>query len=130
TLGFDGAKYHDATALVASRVSDGHLMTLAIWERPDDAPEDWQVDRRAVDKAVRAAFAAYNVLLFFGDPWRWQDYQANWSNAFPDRIVEFPTNQEQRMDKAIARFVTSFTDGDITHDGNPVLTRHMKNTVI
>ena len=129
-LGFDGAKYRDATALVASRLSDGHLMTLGVWERPADAPEDWQVNRPAVDKAVRAAFAAYNVLLFFGDPWRWQDYQANWSNAFPDRIVEFATNQEMRMDKAIARFTTAFADGDITHDGNPTLTRHIKNAVI
>jgi hypothetical protein len=130
TLGFDGAKYQDATALVASRLSDGHLFTLGIWERPKDAPEDWQIDRQLVDAALRGAFKAYNVLLFYGDPWRWQDYQTAWSNTYPDRIVEFPTNREQLMDKAIERFMTAFGSGDITHDGHEALMRHAKGAVV
>jgi hypothetical protein len=128
-LGFDGAKYRDTTALIASRLIDGRLVELGMWERPRDTPE-WRVPAVEVDAAVRAAFGAYQVALLFADPYRWQDYLDNWSAEWPDRVVEFPTNVEQRMDRAIERFVTSFAEGGITHDGAAILTRHMRNAVL
>jgi phage terminase large subunit-like protein len=45
-------------------------------------------------------------------------------------VVEFPTNSEQRMDRAIERFTTAFGNGEISHDGNPTFTKHAKNAVI
>jgi phage terminase large subunit-like protein len=45
-------------------------------------------------------------------------------------VVEFPTNQEQRMDKAIERYTTAFANLEITHDGSATLTQHMKNAVL
>jgi len=129
-LGFDGAKYHDATGLVASRLSDGRLFQLRVWERPADAAPTWKVPSAEVDRVVRDTFAAYNVVYMFADPWRWQDYLDLWAAAFPDRIVEFPTNVEQRMDKAIERFVTAFAAGEITHDGSDALSKHVKNAVL
>src|SRR5690606_8733104 len=129
-LGFDGAKYQDCTSLVACRISDGHIFTLKHWERPEDATRDWQVDRIAVDKTVKAAFEAYQVCVFFGDPWRWQDDQAQCAAKWPDRSVQLPTNQEQRMDKASGGFQTMFADNLLTHDGNPITTKHVKNCVI
>ncbi len=129
-LGFDGSKNQDATGLVASRLSDGRLFTLGVWERPKDAPRDWKVPSAEVDKRVRDTFGAYRVLYLFADPYRWQDYLDAWSASWPDRIVEFPTNVQTRMDAAIERFTTSFADGEITHDGSETLTRHAKNAVI
>ena len=129
-LGFDGSKYRDATALVASRMSDGRLFPIRIWERPSDAGPDWKVPSAEVDRVVRDVFAAYKVAVLFADPYRWQDYIDNWSAKFPDRVIEFPTNTEQRMDKAIERFTTAFGRGEITHDSSSVLGRHIKNTVI
>jgi hypothetical protein len=129
-LGFDGAKYRDATALVASRISDGRLFALRVWERPADAPEGWKVPSAEVDQVMRDTFAAYRVFYLFADPWRWQDYLDRWSAAWPDKVVEFPTNVEQRMDKAIERFVTAFAADEITHDGSEALSRHVKNAVI
>ena len=130
TLGFDGAKYRDATALVASRVSDGRLFELRVWERPPAAGPDWRVPSPEVDRVVRDAFAAYKVVFLFADPYRWQDYLDQWAAAFPERIVEFPTNVEQRMDRAIERFTTALGRGEITHSGSQVLTRHAKNAVL
>lgn len=130
TLGFDGAKYQDATALVASRVSDARLFALRVWERPADAPPTWKVPSPDVDRAVRDAFAAYDVLYMFADPWRWQDYLDAWAADWPDQIVEFPTNVEQRMDKAIERFVTAFAAGEISHDGSASMSKHFKNAVL
>jgi hypothetical protein len=130
TLGFDGSKYQDATALVASRVSDGRLFSLRVWERPDDAPKGWRVPSAEVDRVLRETFEAYRVAVMFADPYRWQDYLDSWSALWPDRVVEFPTNVEQRMDRAIDRFTTSFAAGEITHDGSEVLSRHAKNAVL
>jgi phage terminase large subunit-like protein len=129
-LGFDGSKKRDATALVASRISDGRLFRVRIWERPADAGPDWTIPALEVDKAVRDAFAGYTVTIMFADPYRWQDYLDTWAAAFPDRVVEFPTNVEQRMDRAIERFSTAFGNGEVTHSGDETLTRHMLNAVI
>jgi hypothetical protein len=129
-LGFDGSKYRDATALVASRISDGRLFELGIWERPENAGPDWKVPSAAVSAKLKAVFDAYRVAVMFADPYRWQDYLDAWSALWPDRVVEFSTNVETRMDKAIERFVTSFAGNEITHDGSAVLSTHMKNAVI
>ena len=129
-LGFDGSKYRDATALVASRLSDGRLFELRVWERPRDETVQWRVPSAEVDRVVRDVFEAYSVSVMFADPYRWQDYLDTWAAAFPDRVVEFPTNVEQRMDRAIERFETAFGRGEITHDGSETLGAHMKNAVI
>ncbi|MFG3639095.1 hypothetical protein ACGF3C_02325 [Micromonospora sp. NPDC047762] len=129
-LGFDGSKYRDATALIACRISDGHLVEIRVWERPRDASADWRVPSAEVDKVVKDTFGAYNVAVMFADPYRWQDYLDAWSALWPDRIVEFPTNVQQRMDKAIERFTTSFAGREFTHDGSESLSRHAKNAVI
>jgi hypothetical protein len=130
-LGFDGAKYRDATAFVASRLSDGRLFELRVWERPENAVPDWKVPSAEVDRVVRDTFAAYTVTVMFADPYRWQDYLDAWARDLGvDRVVEFPTNQEQRMDRAIERFTTAFAGLEITHVGAPTLTTHFKNAVL
>jgi hypothetical protein len=130
-LGFDGSKYRDATALIASRISDGRLFVVRVWERsPEDGP-DWKVPTSEVDSVLRDAFDAYQVAVLFADPYRWQDYLDRWSaDLDEERVVEFPTNVEQRMDRAIERFTTAFSGGEITHDSNEVLMRHAKNAVL
>jgi hypothetical protein len=128
-LGFDGSKFRDATSLIACRMSDGKLFELHTWERPKDTLQ-WRVPTAEVDQTVKATFAAYDVTLLFADPYRWQDYLDTWAGQWPKQIVEFPTNVEQRMDKAIERFTTAFAGGDIKHDGGDALTRHAKNAVL
>ncbi len=129
-LGFDGSKKRDATALIASRLTDGRLFEIRVWERPDDALPDWSIPTAEVDQVLRDVFGAYDVAVMFADPYRWQDYLDRWSAEWPERIVEFPTNVEQRMDKAIERFTTAFANGELSHDAAETLTRHVKNAVL
>src|SRR5690554_3785983 len=46
-IGFDGAMFHDSTAIVATHVETGYQWLAGLWERPIDAngqeQEDWQV---------------------------------------------------------------------------------------
>lgn len=127
-LGFDGSRTRDGTALVASRLSDGRLFVLGFWRRPLGAPADWKVPREEVHAAVKSAFDVYDVYYLYADPYLWQDALATWSGLWPDKIVDFPTNVEQRMDRAIERFLTALREGELTHDGNAALAEHAMNT--
>lgn len=65
----DCSKSDDATALVGVRMSDGHVFTLGMWQRPPGKRGDgWLAPREKVDEVVKESFAKYNVVGFFGDP--------------------------------------------------------------
>lgn len=136
TLGFDGAVRDDSTALVAVRVSDGHVSLLGCWERPDVAPEDWEVDREAVDATVAASFDRYTVVGFYADPPHWMDACDRWTREYGEGLkvkasntkpIEWWTNRLRSMIDALARFHSAVVEKRITHDGSAVLTRHVLN---
>lgn len=137
TLGFDGSIKEDSTALVACRVSDGHLQLLGCWAKPDGAAgEGWQVDRDAVDAAVAQAFDRYQVVGFYADPALWQDYCDRWQRdygkrlrvkATQDRPIEWWTHRQKAIIDALARFHGAVTGNLLTHDGDSTLTAHVLN---
>lgn len=137
TLGFDGSIREDATALVASRVDDGHLELLGCWERPPGARE-WQVDRVAVDAAMNEAFQRFEVVAAYCDPAHWQDYLDRWQaehgaelsvRATGGRPMEFWTGggSLKRMVLALERFREAVGEQALSHNGDPTLTRHILN---
>jgi len=126
-LGFDGSRSVDCTVIVASRISDGRWFHLKTWD-PAKHPQH-RVPRDQVDQVLADAFAAYDVRYLFMDPYRWQEYADVWSARWPNRVVEYPTNGEQRMDDAIVRFITALA-GDFTHDGDPTLRQHVMGAAL
>ncbi|MFI6767520.1 hypothetical protein [Streptomyces sp. NPDC050355] len=83
TLGFDGGRTDDATALVAIRVPDRLIVPLGVWEKPDGpAGDGWQVDRATVDDAVRNAMERYDVQAFHADVALWESYVDAWSEDY------------------------------------------------
>lgn len=138
-LGFDGSRSRDATVLTACRIRDGRLFHLRTWipecrcPEPDHKPDDCKdrrVDRVDVDQAVTNTFAGYEVWYLFADPFKWQDYLDRWAAKWPKRVVEVPTNNETRMDQLVERFTTALRNKELTHDGDTVLTEHIRNSVI
>jgi hypothetical protein len=127
TLGFDGSRSQDCTSLVASRISDGRWFHLRTWN-PAEFP-DHLVPRGQVDQALIDAFEAYDVWYLFGDPYRWQEYFELWESRWPDKVVQFPTNVEKRMDDAIVRFQVHFR-GEFTHDGDELLREHVMGAAL
>ncbi|WP_030962700.1 terminase large subunit [Streptomyces sp. NRRL S-378] len=125
TLGFDGSIRDDATALTACRVSDGHLMLLGVWEKPEGPEgEGWQVDRESVDNAVNRAFERYEVCGFYADPPHWQDYVDRWTaehgeqlqvRATQARPLEWWTNRPSHMETALDRFMEAVEDKGLSH---------------
>lgn len=128
-LGFDGSRSDDSTALIAVRRSDLTVHELGVWEA--DGEEHWVVPRAEVHDRLADVFAAYRVGRMLGDPWRWENDLSIWADTYGDKVVlEFPTNVQVRMDKAINRFVGAFKRGELTHTGAGRLSAHVKNAIL
>ncbi len=125
-LGFDGSKSRDSTALIGCTAA-GHIFVIRTWERDQRVPE-WAVPRNEVDQAVDAAFDHWNVKLMACDPPRWEREVEDWSERYPNRVVAFDTNVYERFAPAVGRFHDAVMDATLTHDGDPVLTRHIANS--
>jgi len=127
-LGFDGSKSRDSTGLYGC-TAEGHVFVIRAWERPPNAPDDWLVPHIEVDQELRSAFAYFDVQVLQMDPPRWETELETWTAAWPGRVLAFETDVYQRFGPACGRF----TDGvlgekpTITHDGDPILTRHIAN---
>lgn len=98
----DCSKSTDATALVACRMSDGHVMTVAAWQRPHgDRGKGWLAPRDEVDIEVRALFDRFDVQWFGVDPsparddeteaQYWADMVDEWHRAFRTKVLLWAT---------------------------------------
>mgnify|MGYP001173897340 CR=1 FL=1 len=68
-LFLDCSKSGDATTLVGSCISDGHVLALGAWQRPHgDRGRGWLAPRHEVDAAVRATWERFDVWWFGVDP--------------------------------------------------------------
>ncbi|MEU0675468.1 terminase [Streptomyces sp. NPDC006172] len=143
-LGFDGSrkrnrKVTDATALIGCRLSDGHLFTIRVWEQPDGkAGEGWQVPVVEVLAAVHETFETYDVVGFYADPAKWESHVADWEAAYGPRLqVQATRNHPVEwwmtggrsvlIVRALEKFHTALTEGELTHDGSSPLVRHLCN---
>ncbi len=137
-VGFDGARFDDATALVAVGVESGAAWLAGLWERPDGpAGEDWEVPDREVDAAVEDLFDRWSVWRMYCDPPYWETNVSAWAakHRGSDRqqaVVEWWTNRWRPIGYACRALGTAIRAGEITHhvdDGDDALTRHVHNAV-
>ncbi|TXH53222.1 MAG: hypothetical protein E6Q97_13625 [Desulfurellales bacterium] len=126
-LGFDGSYSRDSTALIAS-TPDGHVFPIKVWERPEKAPDDWRIPRHEVDAAVDRAMERYRVTELACDPPGWGPEIAEWADRYGEHVVTyFETNKGAVMAPATDRFRTAVYEGELTHNGDPTLRRHIAN---
>lgn len=125
TLGFDGARIGDATALIACRVSDGLIQPLAIWEDPADG-RPWEVPGGEVDTAISEAFERYRVVRAYFDPPLWQTEIDDWAREYGEVVMRFATKRGRMID-AVERFRTDLAGDRVHHTGDEQLTRHALN---
>ena len=129
TAGFDGSRNDDSTALIACRMSDGRLFEIGVWERPNGTDATWRVPRVEVDDAMAAMFEAYDVIMVFGDPNKWEPYFDKWGAQWPKRIAEeWPS--DKGTDRGVRLFLSAIKDGSLSHDGSPRLSQHVKNAAL
>lgn len=136
TLGFDGSLSDDNTALTACRVSDGAIFPLKVWGAPKGA-KNWTVPREEVDAYVRNAFETYRVVGGYFDRAFWESYLDAWTVAYGRRMrvrasqknpLEFDMRARKRdFAAACETFLDAVLNGDVTHNGDPVLRQHVLN---
>lgn len=130
-LAFDGAFSNDSTALVAWLLGGDkpHLMVVGLWERPDDAEQDWHIPVAEVEETIISTFRdeRFNVREIVFDPARWQrTFMVLDEEGLP--VVSYP-NSAERMVPATQKFYEAVVNQSFTHDGNPALARHIANCV-
>ena len=122
----DGSWTGDSTVVVGATVeATPHLFLVGAWERPLGDP-DWRVPMGDVKQANLDAARKYRVLEDNWDPYRWQQMMQDLTDeGLP--VAEFLTTSVEKMCKAWATFHDAVLDGGLTHDGNPLLARHVEN---
>jgi phage terminase large subunit-like protein len=131
TLGFDGGRWHDATALVGTEIVTGFQCLLGLWEKPEMLDiENWEVPAEDVKGVVAEAFERWQIWRMYCDPPYWESIVAEWAGKYGEkRVLEWWTNRQKQMAYAIKSFSTAISSGELLHDGNPHLARHIGNAV-
>ena len=127
TLGFDGARFRDATALVLTDMRTGFQQLEGLWERQPDAPDDWEVPEAEVTEKVYELMRDYRVLKLYADPPHWTNVIGEWSVKYPDVVEEWWTNRRRPMYRAIRAYREAMSSGRVSHNGDPRLERHIGN---
>lgn len=129
TLGFDGARYQDATAIVGTHIQTGYQWLVGLWERPEGI-SDWEVPELQVQTAMEDAFTRWRVWRLYADPPYWERAVAEWAGRWgEERVIQWRTNRQGPMAWAIRSFANAMMDRDLSHDGSVGLARHVGNAV-
>lgn len=127
TLGFDGARYHDSTAIVATHIESGYQWIVGLWERPsEDRP--WETPEDEVEAAIAGVMTRYDVWRMYADPPYWETHVAKWAGEYGiERVMKWLTTRTAPMAAAIRSYDTAIRSGEVTHSGDRAFARHIGN---
>ena len=136
-LGFDGSPSLDSTVLRAC-TADGYAFSLPgwAWVRPrSDEMRAWRWRIRPRTDRPRAAksrqrWQRRSVASASGsrpDAAFWRDEITRWQRLYGDEVVKpFDTNSARVMSPAFDRWKVAVATGAPHHDGDPVVSEHVK----
>jgi uncharacterized protein YbaA (DUF1428 family) len=130
-VGFDGSDTDDWTAL-RCETADGYQFTPRfadgkpmIW---DPAQHDGYTPRGEVNAAVELLFAHFKVVRMYCDPPYWQSVIDAWAAAHGEKVVlRWATYRARQMADALERFRTDVYAANLSHDADPIMSRHVGN---
>ena len=133
-LGFDGSRTDDHTALIGCHIEGDHLFELGIWAPREDTGE---IDRREVDRAVRAAMEKFDVVGFYSDVKEWESYVDTWAEDFGEDLIVKATprqpvawdmrHRKQQFTNACERLNAAIVERAVSHDGSQRFRIHVLN---
>lgn len=134
-LGFDGSFSGDTTVIVGSTVPKSedevpHVFLVKAWEKDENIHDDtWRVNIAEVEEEILNFCRKYpRVREVACDPFRWQrSMEVLADQGVP--IVEYPSTSARRMVVGCAKFFDYVTEKRLTHNGDPLLARHLSNAV-
>lgn len=128
TAGFDASYNKDSTAIVIQDYETGFLKVWRVWEKPLDADDSWLIPRNEVIQAVHDLFATYNVVIMYADRRLYADEIQQWRVLNGYRVQAYEQDRVT-ISGAASRFLFGVAEGEITHGGEEVLTRHILNAL-
>lgn len=131
-IGFDGSLNDDSTVLIGSRMRDGWLFPIGIWERPKGRSGLlWQVPRDEVLDAVREAFGRYEVIRGYFDPHEWRsDIDTLAKELGVERVLPWETRRDVQMAAALDRLYVDLMAGKLFHSGDKRFVEHFGNAYV
>lgn len=130
TVGVDGARFDDALAVIATDVATGHQWPLGIWEKPAYAGDEYEHPGHEVDGAVAEAFDRFRVWRVYADPQWIDDLVDRWQGRWgAKRVIAWYTNRPLQMAYAVRRHVSAVHAGDLSNDGDAILSKHIRQCV-
>lgn len=136
TLGFDGSKSQDWTALVACRIDDAAIFPIKVWN-----PEKYggEVPREDVNNTVEHTFSMYDVVAFRSDVREFEAYVDQWGAKYGKKLklratAKHPVGYDMRSNiknftMDCERFQDAVAEEELIHSGSHVLRRHILNAV-
>lgn len=127
TAGFDGSISGDATGIVIQDVATGTLGVHQVWE-PDPQDPEWTVDQHEVEASIKKLFERYEVQMLWCDPSFYEANVLGWSKTYKRRVERIPPTNH-RVAPMAQQFLADLVSGEIGHDGDARLSRHVLNAV-
>jgi phage terminase large subunit-like protein len=129
-LGVDGSFSGDTTAIIGCTIEETpRLWLVGAWEKKPTDRDDWRVDIAAVEAEILRSCGDLDVVEVAFDPFRWQRSMDALS-ALGVPIVEYPSSSPSRMVTSTAKFYDAVVSGNLSHDHDPLLARHVDNCVV
>lgn len=134
-IGVDGARFDDALAVIGTEIASGHQFVIGIWERPDEAPDDYEHPMDEVDGAVVDAEKYFDFWRIYIDPGSsmggninplMERWQGRWGEM---RVLPFEMYRPRQTGQAVAHFSDAIGSGELSHDDNPTFSRHVKAAI-
>ncbi len=129
-VGADGARFRDALAVIGTDVVTGYQWPIGIWERPENADDDYEHPLYLVDGAVSDAFERFEVWRLYADPQHIELLLEKWQGRYGDkRVLAWYANRPNQIAWAVRNYEDAISSSELSHDGDEVFTRHIKNAV-
>lgn len=125
SLGLDGSKWKDTTALVATDMQSGLQQVFGLWTPVEGEP----VDEDEVEQAIMRVHERFQIVRMYGDPaWGWDKVLARLASKIgPDVVMEFWNDSRgmRRTAYALRSYANAITSGTVFGDGNLELRSHL-----
>jgi hypothetical protein len=127
-VGFDGSKNDDSTGIIGI-TEDGFVDVLGLWE---PAKTGDPLPRGLIREVVAQIFDRFEVVRWYGDSRYWETDHDEWEALYGSPPIVVLPQSNPRLWEAASRVATLVTaaqagDGEIAHNGNPDLRRHIGN---